>query len=373
MRSELRRTAPKAPAAQRGTSLAEILVASAIGMIGMLVIAQAYIASDRFNRSTLGEGGAQTSGTIALFTLEREARMGGYGLNNPSLLGCGALNWYYNGDYSGNLGGTLPDIVLAPFNITVTPGQPDKITVVYSATERVLPTTLTKSMPSASSELNVDGTSLFAKGDLVVMVNQAGPTSCTMAQITEVQGSAAKIQHNPGISAPFNPPSAGLFPAYVTDDLVFNLGNPKVRTYAIANNSLQLTDALLSAAGATTFDLVPGIVDLRAEFGKDNGTNNGTVTSASYIANDGVVDSYDNTTPASSAEWRQVFAVRIAVLARVGVYDKPTGGACTATTAVPTWANGTRSFIVPEGVPSCYRYRVFETLVPLRNMIWQQA
>ena len=63
--------------------------------------------------------------------------------------------------------------------------------------------------------------------------------------------------------------------------------------------------------------------------------------------------------------------MRMAVLARIGVYEKPTGGVCTATTVAPTWAGG--SFIVPEGLPSCYRYRVFETVVPLRDQIWHPA
>jgi len=28
---------------------------------------------------------------------------------------------------------------------------------------------------------------------------------------------------------------------------------------------------------------------------------------------------------------------------------------------------------VPGGIPSCYKYRVFETVVPLRNMLWRQS
>jgi hypothetical protein len=28
---------------------------------------------------------------------------------------------------------------------------------------------------------------------------------------------------------------------------------------------------------------------------------------------------------------------------------------------------------VPGGLPSCYKYRVFETVIPLRNMIWRPA
>ena len=55
---------------QRGMSLVEILVAVAIGLIGILIITQAYITSDNFNRTTLGEGGAQTNGTMRCLRIQ---------------------------------------------------------------------------------------------------------------------------------------------------------------------------------------------------------------------------------------------------------------------------------------------------------------
>ena len=60
---------------QLGMSLIEIMVAVAIGLIGILIITQAYIMSDNFNRATLGEGGAQTNGLLALYSLEKDARI----------------------------------------------------------------------------------------------------------------------------------------------------------------------------------------------------------------------------------------------------------------------------------------------------------
>ena len=361
-----------ARAKQRGMSLVEVLVAVAIGLIGMLVITQAYLATDKFNRSTMGENGAQTNGAIALYTIARDLRMSGYGISDTAAFGCGKINWYYDPNYSQNLpGGTLPDIILAPVYITVTPGQPDQITTMYSTSDRVIPSKLTSTMPAASSELNVDNPVEFGIDDLVLMVSASAPVSCTMAQVTQVQPAAAKLQHNPGVSAPYNPPGAGLFPPYKKDDLVLNLGNPKVRTYSIANGNLRVIDTLLQATGVAPYDIANGVVDLRAEYGKDNGVNNGTVSNSVYAADDGIVDSYDNVAPASGSEWREVLSMRVAVLARIGDYEKPTGGVCTATTVAPSWAGG--SFTLPEGLPSCYRYRVFETVVPLRNQIWHPA
>jgi type IV pilus assembly protein PilW len=378
---------------QHGMSLVEVLVAVAIGLIGILIITQAYLASDSFNRSTLGEGGAQTNGTIALFTVQRDLRMAGYGMADSRALGCGSINYYYNGAYSANLsGGTLPNLTLAPVQITTTAGAPDTLTVMYSSdASRMVPAALTKTMPSPSAELNVDGTTGFTSGDLVLMVSNTSPVTCTMLQLTNVQVSSAKIQHNPGSSAPYNPPGgSSLFPAYSNNDLVFDLGNPVVRSYTVVKTdptctsgcqgSLRMVDGILQGGTGTPYDLVDGIVDLKAQYGKDNGVNNSTVSRTAYTPNDGLIDSYDTSTPTSSAGWNQVLTVRLAVLARVGNYVKPAtpGANCTATTTMPTWSGSASGapfdaidVTTATSQDRCYKYRVFETVVPLRNMIWR--
>jgi type IV pilus assembly protein PilW len=76
--------------------------------------------------------------------------------------------------------------------------------------------------------------------------------------------------------------------------------------------------------------------------------------------------------PPHHADYRRA----LVVLARDDHYHKPStaGGPCEATTAAnrPTWAGGAfLTFDAPGALPSCYRYRVFETVVPLRNMIWR--
>jgi type IV pilus assembly protein PilW len=353
---------------QRGMSLVEIMVAVVIGLIGILIITQAYIASDNFNRSTLGEGGAQTNGVIALYTIERDARMAGYGLNNSGALGCGNIYWYYDPSYSSNVGGgTLPNLTLAPAVITVggTASTPDQITIMYSSTpERMFPTTL-NAFNASSSEISVDGTEGFYEGDLILLV---GPTGCTLGKVTQVQPGPQKIQVNPGASAPQNPPGWGSFPTtYNSGDTMANLGDPIVRTYRIGSGAsagrLQIAEGLLSAGSATAVDLVDEVVDLRAQYGKDTD-------------GDGIVDAWNNTAPATSTEWLRVNALRIGLLARIGTYEKPSGTDCDATTTIPSWSGAAGS---PFGAISvaagsedrCYRYRVFETTVPLRNMIWK--
>jgi type IV pilus assembly protein PilW len=378
-----------APRKMAGLSLLEILVAMMIGLIGVVMITQVYIVNENYKRSTTSAGGAQTNGALALYTIEREARMAGWGIAWSGALGCSTIQWSYNGAYSNppQAGGTLAPLVVAPVVITDGGAGPDTITIMYgNDSERVIPATLTKSMPQASSELEVDNPQGFSDnpGDLILMVNG---TTCAMEQVTQVQLSAGHLQHNPGVNAPYNPSGGGsLLPAFPAGSQVYDFGRPTVNVYSIANTA-QVANRSLQIANlftATSSTVVPGytptpapivrnIVDLQAQYGKDNGVDNLTVKSTTFVANDGRVDSYDIVTPTTGAEWQQVLSVRIGLLAQSDNYEKPAtpGGPCTATTVAPTWAGGT--FNVPGGLPSCYRYRVFETVVPLRNMIWRQG
>jgi type IV pilus assembly protein PilW len=368
-----------------GMSLMEILVAMAIGLIGIVVITQTYLVNENYKRSTTSAGGAQTNGALALYSIERDARMGGWGFAWSAVLGCSGLRWHFNGDYSNPPGGGLPLLQPVPVAIADGGAGPDTITVMYgTGTERVIPATLSTTMASAGANIEVDNSQGFSDspGDLILLTQGS---TCAMVQVTGLTG--GQLQHAAGVNAPYNPAGGGALPAFSVNSLVFNLGRPIVNTYSINNNALQVASLFTSTSSTVVPSYTPAatpivanIVDLQAQYGKDNGVNNGTVTAAVYVANDGAVDSYDNTPPTNAADWQQVLSVRIGVLARSEHYVKPdtAGGPCTATTAAPTWANG-QAFPAPGDFTNvtnqarCYGYRVFETVVPLRNMIWRQG
>jgi type IV pilus assembly protein PilW len=279
------------------------------------------------------------------------------------------VQYYYKGAYSyppaGGPGGALPPLNFVPVVITDSIGAPDAITVLFgSDLDRMVPSKLTDSMPQASAEYKVDGTAGFGQSDMVI-VTEGG--KCVLTQITEVQKAASHLQHNPNVGVPWNPTGgASLLPKFNAGATLFNLGNPTWRMYSIGSNRLQAAEVLttLVPGGAPTA-LVDDIVDLQAEYGKDTDA-------------DGAVDAWNATPPTSAAEWLQVLAVRLGVLVRSQNFEKPSvaGDPCEATTATPTWtgsANANSVFTVPGGLPSCYKHRVFETVVPIRNMIWRPA
>lgn len=343
-----------------GFGLTEVLVAMAIGLIGMLAIMQAFSMNERYKENTVGTSGAQTNGSIALFTVERDVRMAGYGLASLPALGCGPVQYHFSGQYAG---AGLPQLLLVPVLIEqgAGGGGSDVITTLSSSNDyRLMLATLNQDMPNTSPDIRVTSGVGFAVNDLAVAIQGA---TCALMQVTNIQDPASHYQRVG--NGTYNPAAASALPGFTVGAQILSLGQPQLRRYALDNNNnLTVQDWNMRLTGAAPNVIVDEIVDLQAEYGLDDGGGGG-------VAGDNVIDTYTTVTPAAAAAWQQLLAVRIGVLAR-GAFERPdANGVCTVTTAAnaPTWAGG--AFNIPGGLPSCFRYRVFETTVPLRNMIWR--
>jgi type IV pilus assembly protein PilW len=354
------------------------MIATLVAMISMLVIAQVMVVNDRYQRSTVGTSDAQTTGTLALHTIETDGRMAGYGISNSSVLGCGQLRYHFKNVatpcgascYSKNIdaASTKPELMFVPVEIMEgVGGLPDTITFTSaSGGERIIPAATKAAMASGFAELDMYDVLGFQPGDLMVVSDTAN--GCTLMQVSEVNPSTARIKHDyNATSFPYNFPTGLSYtpPAYPKDALVFNLGRPAVKRYSIQDNRLQVSSyfGLDPATSAPLFTetaqvLYEQVVSLKAQYGKDTD-------------GDGDVDLYDTVAPATAAAWTQVLTIRLGLLIRSKDQEKPVNGVCDATTVAPSWAGGV--FAVPGGLPSCFKYRVFETVVPLRNMIWREA
>jgi type IV pilus assembly protein PilW len=140
-----------------------------------------------------------------------------------------------------------------------------------------------------------------------------------------------------------------------------------VVTFSVNNNNQLVMSNLLGAANQV---LVDGVVGLQAQYGI------GTDTDGDGLADQ--LTAWQVTVPAGPPvnpnPLGLIIAVRFAVLTQSGQLEKPdpTTGLCNATTlASPelTWAGG--QFDVTN-IPNwqCYRYKKFEAVVPLRNVLW---
>jgi len=355
---------------QRGFSMVELMVAIAISLIATLVIFETFAVSEGIKRTSTSGGDAQQNGAMALYMVEREVRMAGYGINNAALLGC-TINAYDEEATPAEFEFTIAPVVIEP---GATDKDPDTLVILIGDSDLLAdPAKLIQAMPSPAATYKVDNRYGFNPGDLVIAAEPG--KDCTLAQVTQVPGTpgqTSNVIHNSGnyinpqgqnVPARYNK-AGGLGESYSTAGVLYNLGQlPQRNEYRIDDNRLVIERSLINL---DTNVVAEQIVHLKAEYGKDDGSGGGT-------ANDGIVDSYSNSAPVGADGWRQVLAVRVAMVARSAQPEKPIeeGGACDITAAFPTWAGGDIDVSADENW-QCYRYRVFETVVPLRNLIWMQ-
>lgn len=371
-----------APFNMRGFSLVEILVAMVIALLGTVIIFQVFAVSEDIKRTSTSGGDAQQYGALALFTLERDLRMAGYGINNAALLGCTVRAYDELATPP-----DIPNFTLAP--VIITPGAdaktPDTVAIMYGDSDLLAaPAKITQNMPSPAATFKVSNRFGFYPGHLVLAAEPG--KDCTLAEVTETPGTPGQtdnVIHNSGnyinaaganVTARFNKPS-GLGISYTTSGTLYNLGNAPIRnTYSVQNARLMQTSTFATTPGVAVA-IAENIVHMKVQYGKDDGVDNGTVDHATFVADDGAVDNYTNTMPGtpSAADWARIITIRLAVVARSAQPERPNvaGGPCDATTAAPTWSGGTFD-LSNDPNWQCYRYRVFETTVPLRNLMWQQ-
>ena len=408
--------------------MVELLVAMLIGLIGMIIIFQVFEVSESIKRSTTSGGDAQQNGVIALYSMERDFKNAGMGFNDTGFVGCNIVG-YDNKRATPNFPPAGVTMKLAPVFITsgAATTAPDQISVLYGSQPQAggsVP--LSTDMTTPIDDLFVTNPFGYSTGDLLVLAEPATAKNCSIMEVT--MKNANKITHDLTAYAGHNPrfnPAGGLGVVYqgastANVSRVFNLGNlyavppggtapiylPVYNFYAIANGSLTVTSQFQIDNGQPAVTSVAdNIVHMRALYGLDDGINDGvTVTYNVGLAKkgDGIVDRYvDAATfnallaaapPPAPTPWANLIAVRIAVVSRSALPEKPSSGKlsdpCDATpiTAEPQWTGTpwaaslgyktrldvSTSVAAPDSW-TCYRYRVFETTIPLRNWIWKSS
>ncbi|MES2183635.1 MAG: PilW family protein [Pseudomonadota bacterium] len=363
---------------QRGFTLIELMVGMVVGLLTTLVIAQVLAVAEGQRRTASVGASAQVNGAVALYGLQHDLQMAGYGISIvPAALGC-PVRAAYN-----NVAPTATPFPLVPVVITAntTEGLPDTITLLSGTkTGPSVPALVTEDHPNAATSYVVQSSFSVSAGDLMVAVpGPATATSwsaasnwCTLFSVSSLTatniGNATAAGWNN--NQPTLTPATGFLGAGNFQSYLVNLGSMTLRTYSIASTGtlLQVADITGSAPAPTPTPLeaYADIVNIKGFYGLDTNA-------------DGAVDSFTCQTPTTNAVWQQVVAVRIAVVARSGQYEKDKVTASNPTLNVPMLATSS---------PSCsanpvtlkvdqlgadwqnYRYRVYDTVVPLRNVVW---
>src|SRR6266581_55742 len=408
---------------ERGFSMVELLVAMLIGLIGMIIIFQVFEVSEGIKRSTTSGGDAQQNGVIALYTMERDFKNAGMGFNDTTFVGCNIVG-YDKQRAAPNFPPAGVTMKLAPVFITSGVGTtaPDQISVLYGsqpqASGGVPLFSDMDATQNGADPLFVTNPFRYSTGDLLVLVEPGTAKNCSLMEVTAIN--ANQISHNLtpyGHEPRFNQ-VGGLGVVYqgvgtANVARAYNLGNlyyvppggtvpvnlPVYNFYAVTNGSLTATSQFVIDNGQPAVSsIADNIVHMRALYGLDDGINDGVTVMYNTglpTKGDGIVDRYVDAATYNAlvpVPWANLIAVRIAVVSRSALPEKPSSGKlsdpCDATpiTAEPQWTGtpwaaslgyNTRldvsaSVAAPDSW-TCYRYRVFETTIPLRNWIWKAS
>jgi len=373
---------------QQGFSLVEILVGIVIGMVGLLVIFKTVAIWDNHTRSTVSGGDAQVAGTLAMFNLERDIKQAGMGFGRAAsgVMGCTVTGV----DTSG--GGRNLSFPLRPIDLTVdATGGPDTLTVLAGNSSFFVDNArIVGATPTAKQFKDTTG---LRKGDVAVLAPASG-TACELIQITDnsdpdrvsvshsgLGSYVPDVAYQPANPAAAVPPrynvSTGTTGTYVPGGTLFNLGSaPQLNVWSVTGG--RVLSRVNQMQGTAAVEVSDGVINMKAQYGVDADGNN-------EIAN----SEWVTTAP---TDWSRVRAVRVALLVRSSQFEKPVAAASTSiampptpTSKNPTWAGGTfvmtnvdatgsadtrsDTDVVPENW-RFYRYRVYEKVIPLRNMIW---
>jgi type IV pilus assembly protein PilW len=340
---------------------------------------QVFTVFEGQKRTSTNGADAQTNGGVALYTIERDVRMAGYGFSIPGVIGC-TTKRFYNG-------ANITPLVLTPITIVNgANGAPDTVTSLSSSKGTwSIPGRITGGkLDAASDNFYLNSTLGMAVNDFVVAY-EAGKT-CTLMQVTKLPSGYVQVYHENATSL-WNPPASSqtIFPSggYSTNALLLNLGSIVQNSYSLdANSNLQLSSYAPANNSSNTQVLISNVVNLQAQYGFD--TRTGTVTDARVDTwSDTMIDADHSGTIGDSGDIGRIYAVRLAVAIRSPLMEKPqANGTCNTTTATsnnaPKWTGGAIDVSKnPDGSANanwmCYRYKVFETVIPLRNALWREA
>ncbi len=357
---------------QGGFSLVELMVGVTIAIVAGMVIIQVMSVFEKQRRSTTGTADALTNGGIALFSIERDLQMAGFGLIpiTNSALECTVVN--INAGATGITG--ISPVTAVDGVAAAGVDASDSITIRYGTTQMAgVPTTINSFLPSTVPGAPAGSVDAAVKSNLgcsandITLVNSG--TTCTLSQAYAV--SVAPAAPTVTVKDPTNvAPGANLA----------CLGAWTEITYAVNQTTGNLDRTVRVNGTATTSPAVVGVVNLQVQYGIAASTSSNVITS--WVNPSALT--WSETAP-NVANRNVIKAIRIAVVARnANMEQSNVSSACSSTvTAAPSgvcaWA-GTVASPAPtvdlapaDANWARYRYRVFDTIVPLRNVIWSKS
>jgi type IV pilus assembly protein PilW len=320
------------------------MVGLVLSLLVSLVIMQVFAVFEGQKRSSSGSADAQTNGSIALYNLQRDLQLAGFALpifsSSNSPLQCSAF---------------IPSGTdISPVSITdggTAAGASDILTVRYGTSDAGGSPAIISTVNSGNEVLVLNNASCKVNDSVIISKG----TDCLFMQngITSLSGTTGITLNKPS-TASINP-----------DASLSCLGAWKVISYSI-NSDYQL----VRSENDSNAPNVDEIVNLQAQYG------------ISLKAEENTVDQWVNATgetwsTPNNTNRKLIKAIRLAIVARNGLLEKESVSYPCSTThpGLCAWTGTSKSPAPTIDLSNRsdwqqYRYRVFTTIIPLRNIVW---
>lgn len=332
---------------QTGFTMVEIMVGLVIGMLVSIVIAQVLTTFEGQKNTTTGTADAQTNGSIALYTMGREIQQAGFSLLpvTDSPLECTTITFGATGITS------ISPVTIV--NGVAAPGvsASDSITIRYGTSPSGgIPVQITAA--PVGNDVTVQTNFGCAPQDTSLIITGS---TCAISRVTAVSGSTTVTLEDT---------TAALSGANLSC-----LGAWNTVTYAVNNGNLERNGQ----------PNMSGIVNLQAQYGMSAAGLTNTDPNFNQVT-----QWVDAGAVLNITDRNRIKAVRIAVVARSPQMESTAVTTpCNSLTAVqPTglcaWEGNpgspAPSIDLSTSDPNWlrYRYRVFDTIIPLRNVMWSK-
>jgi len=341
---------------QRGAGLIDVMAGLTMALFATLVIYVVVGSADNVRRDSQAAGDAQQTG---LFVLSRIA----FDIGNAGSGFASATKARATCPAAANVADTL-----RPIAVLIIEGArddlPDSAAIRYGVSAASAgPAAFAAPAPAGASFL-IQSPFGFAAGDRIIAVGRNGE-----CEATDVISSIASA---PGVIEVVHAPLATAFPA---SSWVVNLGpidGAQVIRYDVQSNVLRTTDIL---NGDAPNPLASNIVNLKFQYGIDSDA-------------DGILDTWVPARSGPFGDWSapallaapadvlsRIKAIRVGLIVRSDFLDRSIKTAfpwtlfdCEA--ADKSLCPGRLSGMIAATTAGGYRYRIHETVVPLRNIVW---
>lgn len=357
----------------KGFTIIEIMVGLAIGLLTLLAIYQLFAVSEGRRRTVASVSQGQSAGALALFAIEREIRSAGLGFASldTNFLGC---------NVKASNTARSPAAFEFPFQPVQIKDGKELWVLTGSSGNMFVGSRFSGSLNGVfKMEKSNAG---FQAGDLMVGTNDTNTSNCLMMEVTKGVGDVLTlpsggteayqgVEHKASgytnfytgeaVTASHNGSDNNMLDSSATslgEGWIYSLGpKPTLSVWKLNNGQLMRYNALVEEDTAAV-SVAQDVLQMVAEYGYDEDNSGKIDKSGEWTA----------TTPAQP-NLGKLIAVRVAMLVRTSQFEKDE-----VTTDNPRWANGDKQFdmTLVDANWKHYRYRVYESVIPLRNTIWGQ-